>query len=91
MEITLNNTFKNYEHFCLHLINNVFVNHNLNNELTKIEDIDWERDYLRRIFITTEDNHYSIRLWCVYDDENHVYVEYTIYQIDEVCDTVEIL
>lgn len=88
--ITLQNTFGNYEHFCHHLVQEVFTSHNLIDELSNIEEIDEESDITRRIFITTKNNDYTIRMWSVYDDDNIVEVEYTLFQ-KSGDDVVEIL
>lgn len=83
MEITLENTFKDYEHFCGHLVREVFLSNLFIKELESIEEIDHESDILRRIFVKTQEGDYTIRLWNVSDDDDNVYVEYTIYPDSE--------
>lgn len=88
--IILQNTFGNYEHFCHHLVHEVFKSHDLIDELENIEEIDVESDFSRRIFLNTKNHGYTIRMWNVHDDDNIVEVEYTLFQ-KSGDDVVEIL
>jgi hypothetical protein len=42
--------------------------------------IDWQSDLGDRVFILdSDDNEFTLRLWNVRDDENHIWVDYTMF------------
>jgi hypothetical protein len=78
--ITLPNEFNSYRHFCLVLIDKIFTEKQIP---LNIFEWDWESDYSNRIFITTEDGReYTIRTWNIHDDDDNVYVDYTLFLED---------
>ena len=79
-KIILDNEFTGYEHFCLVLVKEIFRTENINDI---IEEIDTETDMTRRIFLLMEDgSEYTIRLWNVYDTEDLVDIDYTLFYDD---------
>ena len=79
-KIILDNEFTDYEHFCLVLVKEIFRTENINDI---IEEIDTETDMTRRIFLLMEDgSEYTIRLWNVYDTEDLVDIDYTLFYDD---------
>jgi hypothetical protein len=84
--IILPNEFSSYRHFCLVLIEKIFTEKQI--PLT-IFEWDEESDFTRRIFITTEDGRqYVIRTWNIHDDDENVYVDFTLYLEDTEFDTI---
>ena len=84
--LTLPNEFNSYRHFCLFLIETIFSEKEIP---LKVFEWDWESDLHRRIFITTDDGReYIIRTWNIHDDDDYVYVDYTLYLQDTDFDTV---
>lgn len=79
MTLKFENHFADYGHFCGVLIKESFELIGLNDELDHIVEIEYESDPSRRIFVQTETDNYMIRTWNIYDDEDDVVVEYTIY------------
>jgi len=78
--ITLPNEFNSFDHFCGVVVNKVFTDKNIEGV---IEEIDSESDLSRRIFITMEDGReYIIRTWNIHDDDDNVYVDYTLFLED---------
>jgi hypothetical protein len=83
--LLLENEFSSYEHFCGVVVNKIFEDKNIEGT---IEEIDWESDLHRRIFILMEDGRdYVIRTWDITDDDNFVYVDFTLYLEDNDLDT----
>jgi len=79
-QIILDNEFKDYEHFCLVLIKEVFRKEEINDVISYI---DTETDETKRIFLDMEDgSEYTIRLWNVYDTEDDVTIDYTLFYDD---------
>jgi uncharacterized membrane protein len=79
-QIILDNEFKDYEHFCLVLINEIFRKEEIKDV---INYIDTETDETKRIFLDMEDgSEYTIRLWNVYDTEDDVTIDYTLFYDD---------
>lgn len=78
--IVLENHFKDTEHFFHVLIHEVFSREGLDDLLDNITNIDTESDPGDRIFVEVYDIlEYTIRMWNVMDDEDNVYVEYTLF------------
>ena len=79
-QIILDNEFKDYEHFCLVLINEIFRKEEIKDVISYI---DTETDETKRIFLDMEDgSEYTIRLWNVYDTEDDVTIDYTLFYDD---------
>ena len=73
--------FKDTEHFLHVLIAEVFEREGLGDLLDNITEIDTTSDEGRRIFVEVYDIlEYTIRLWNVMEDEENVYVEYTLFE-----------
>jgi hypothetical protein len=78
--LTLPNEFNSYEHFCYVLVEKIFSRNNI---VDKIDEIDETSDLSNRIFITMENGkEYTIRTWNIHDDDNHVFVDYTLFVED---------
>jgi hypothetical protein len=76
--IEFDNVFQNEEHLFAYLVNRVFSDFNITGE---IEDIDYESDYLDRVFITMSDGkEHIIRTWNIIDNDDTVLVDYTLFQ-----------
>jgi hypothetical protein len=79
------NEFTSYEHFCGVVVNQLFEEKNITGV---IEEIDGESDAPRRIFVMMEDGReYIIRNWNIHDDDDNVYIEYTLFTEDTDFDT----
>lgn len=84
--ITMENEFTSYEHFCGVVVNKVFEEKNITGN---IEEIDGESDMSRRIFVVMDDGkEYIIRTWNIHDDDDYVYIDYTLFTEDTDFDTV---
>ena len=77
-EIVYNQVFSDMTDFFVTLTNDVMTEHNLPKD--KIKEINFMSDLGRRVTIITEEKEYVIRLWNVRDDEDHVYVDYDVYE-----------
>jgi hypothetical protein len=79
------NEFNSYDHFCGVVVNQIFENKNIEGI---IDEIDCQSDLSRRIFVTMEDGReYIIRTWDIHDDDDNVYVDYTLFTEDTDFDT----
>lgn len=83
MILKFENHFRDYEHFCKVVVHECFTIQKLNKELEDIQEIDWESDYGRRILVRTSQDEFCIRTWDVYDDEDTVTVDLTIFKEEE--------
>lgn len=73
------NTFGSAEHFFNLVAADIIKQLNIG-EPNDNWDIDWESEEGTRIFIDTDDFHkYIIRLWNIHDDDDYVYVDYTVF------------
>ena len=79
-ELILENWFKDEDHYFRTLVHTVLTNEGHDDLLDSIDDIDWETDLGDRVFITFTDRTYFIlRTWSTFDDDDNVYVDYTIF------------
>lgn len=78
MEIKLENHFADYEHFAKVLVHEIFTTCGLKDKLDDIEEIDWESDQGRNIWVQTSDSTYQIRTWNIYDTEDEIEIEFTL-------------
>lgn len=83
VSLKLDNHFRDFEHFCLVLVNEVFNNVGLLKELQHIEYIDAKSDLGNRIFVMVGETEYMIRTWNVYDTDSNVFVDYTLFVLKE--------
>lgn len=83
MILKFENHFKDYEHFSKVVVHESFVTQELKDELQDIQDIDWESDLGRRIFVRTSHDEFCIRTWDIYDTEDDVVVDLTIFKEQE--------
>jgi hypothetical protein len=59
------------------LVNHIFEEKNIEES---IEEIDEESDMFNRIFvIMTDGSEYIIRTWNIHDDDELVYIDYTLF------------
>jgi hypothetical protein len=76
-QLIIPNEFNSYPHFCGVIVKHIFEQKNITGV---IEEIDEETDFSNRIFITMEDGkEYIIRTWNIFDDDDNVYVDYTLF------------
>jgi hypothetical protein len=62
------------------LVNKIFTQKQITDT---IEEVDETSDLSNRIFITMENGkEYIIRTWNIHDDDNHVFVDYTLFVED---------
>lgn len=75
--IEFENVFQHEEHFFTFLVNRVFTDLQISGD---IDDIDYHTDFGKRIFITmTDGKEYTIRTWNIHDNDNTVFVDYSLY------------
>jgi hypothetical protein len=78
--LTLPNTFTSYQNFCYVLIAKIFVEKFISDSILEIDETS---DFSNRIFITMENGkEYIIRTWNIHDDDDNVYVDYTLFLED---------
>jgi hypothetical protein len=77
-QLKFENEFRDYEHFCEVLVQDIFTRHKLFTELENIQYIDGMSDVGRRVYVQTNETEYMIRTWNVYDTDMWVYVDYTL-------------
>lgn len=82
--IVLKNEFKDREHFIHILITEIFEKEGFGDLLDNITNVDAESDEGRRIFVEVYDIlEFTIRLWNMMEDEENIYVEYTLFEDKE--------
>lgn len=77
-QLVFDNVFQNEEHFFTYLTNEVLKQNNIHGD---VMEIDYESDMGRRVFVLMEDNtEVTIRTWNISDTDDHVYVDYSLYE-----------
>ena len=67
---------------CVQRLIRRIINTSGTNKLGKITDIDYESEYLRRVYFTGGNVQGCVRLWNVYENEDktRIVVEYSVYE-----------
>jgi hypothetical protein len=77
-QLVFDNVFQNEGHFFSYLVSQVLCKNNIQGD---INDIDYETDMGRRIFVEmTDGKEVTIRTWNIHDTDDHVYVDYSLYE-----------
>jgi hypothetical protein len=77
-KIEFDNVFQDEEHFFTYLVNEVFKQNNIHGD---VMEIDYESDASRRVFVLMVDGkEITIRTWNIYDTDEKVIVDYSIYE-----------
>lgn len=79
-ELILENWFMDVDHYFRTLVHTVLTNEGHTDLLDHIEEIDYNSDYMDRVFITfTDGTYFILRTWSTFDDDDNVYVDYTLF------------
>ena len=78
--IIIKSRFKDFEHFCEVLVNEILTTHKFTDVLKNIEYIDGKSDLGNRVFVMIGETEYMIRTWDIYDTDQYVVVDYTLFK-----------
>jgi hypothetical protein len=87
--IILPNTFKNEEHFIHVLVHDIMTRNGQEELLEGIVDVEYDQDHLQEIYVNVYDTLvWTILIWILTDDEENVYVEYSLHEGKKTFDDV---
>jgi hypothetical protein len=79
--IILPNSFKNEEHFIHIMVHDIMTRNGHEDLLEGIVDVEYDETDLKEIYIHVYDKlTWTILVWIITDDEENVYVEYSLHE-----------